>query len=288
MLGLTPARLRAYVRAGLLCPQRGHAGELRFSFQDLLLLRTAEGLITERLPPRRVRAALRQLQRRLPTGRPLTGVQLRADGGHLVVRDGDTAWRADSGQVLMAFAAEEEPAPAPVTALRRPAGEAIAARDAAAQAVAEAEAEAWAEVEANAAGPSAADLYQLGCELEDPAPEAARVAYKRALALDPDHADAHVNLGRLLHERGDLDWAEDHYRAALALRPQDPTALFNLGVVLEDRDRPDEAVESYEAALAVDPANADAHYNAARLHEVRGRYEAAVRHLREYRRLTRG
>ena len=44
-------RLRAYVRAGLLSAERGERGELRFSFQDLLLLRTAEGLVAERIPP---------------------------------------------------------------------------------------------------------------------------------------------------------------------------------------------------------------------------------------------
>jgi thioredoxin-like negative regulator of GroEL len=44
----------------------------------------------------------------------------------------------------------------------------------------------------------------------------------------------------------------------------------------------------YEAVLRVDPGHADAHFNAARLHDLGGRYEAALRHLREYRNLTGG
>ena len=295
MLGLSPARLRAYVKAGLLCPQRGESGHLRFSFQDLLLLRTAEGLVAKRLPPRRVRDSLRKLRRRLPVEHPLTGVQLGADGGHVVVREGGVAWRADSGQGLLAF---DDPAPASplgdaggaaITALRpkapaqktTPAGATPVAADAAVDAGADAGAPNWSPV-------TAGDFYQLGCSLEDGAPEAARVAYQNVLLLDPNHADAHVNLGRLMHESGDLAFAEDHYRATLALRPADTTAYFNLGVVLEDRGRPDAAVEMYEAALRVDPAHADAHFNAARLHDLAGHYEAALRHLRAYRNLTRG
>src|SRR4051812_34083601 len=103
MLGLSPGRLRAYVRAGFLSAERGEHGKLRFTFQDLLLLRTAEGLVAERIPPRRVVRALKKLRERLPDARPLTGVQLAADGDRVVVRDGDSRWQPESGQVLLAF-----------------------------------------------------------------------------------------------------------------------------------------------------------------------------------------
>jgi tetratricopeptide (TPR) repeat protein len=286
MLGLSPARLQAYVKAGLLCPQRGHDGELRFSFQDLLLLRTAEGLVTERLPPRRVRDALQRLRRRMPIEQPLTGIQLSTEGGHVVVRDGATAWRADSGQGLLTFSD-------PTAALRPEhvrVGAAVAEiRPLTSIVEFEGDSEGGrARIDNDGAHPTADDLYDLGCSLETSAPEAARAAYHRVLAVDPHHADTHVNLGRLMHESGDHSFAEEHYRAALALRPDDATARFNLGVVLEDRGRPDAALEMYEATVAVDPGNADAHFNAARLHDSAGHYEAALRHLREYRNLTGG
>lgn len=305
MLGLSPTRLRAYVKAGLLCPQRGHGGELRFSFQDLLLLRTAEGLVTERLPPRRVRDALMKLRRRMPTERPLTGVQLGTEGEHVVVRDGGTAWRADSGQGLLSFDARPADGQqaadgaevAPITFARRPPPRrsAMAAEQPAAAAAPTAgttdptgTATPSAPTGDDVTGPTADDFFQLGCSLEDGAPQAARVAYQNVLLLDPRHPDAHVNLGRLVHESGNLPLAEKHYRAALALRPTDSTAHFNLGVVLEDQGRPEAAVETYEATLRVDPTHADAHFNAARLHDLAGRYEAALRHLRAYRNLTSG
>src|SRR6267154_1299541 len=48
MLGLSVGQLRSYVRAGFLKPARGPRGELRFNFQDLVLLRTAQGLVGAR------------------------------------------------------------------------------------------------------------------------------------------------------------------------------------------------------------------------------------------------
>jgi tetratricopeptide (TPR) repeat protein len=290
MLGITPSRLRAYVKAGLLCPQRGQEGELRFSFQDLLLLRTAEGLVTERLPPRRVRDALRRLRRILPASEPLTGIHLESASGHVVVRDGARAWRADSGQILMAFDGQEETAAkgrgdtaAPI-ALRPASPRRQCEKDG----VVPEPAPETSLVADDGTEPTADDFYQLGCSLEAGAPEAARVAYERALTLRSDHADAHVNLGRLLHETGELPSAEGHYRAALALQPGDVTALFNLGVLTEDQGRSGESIALYEEVTRLDPSHADAHFNAARLHDVAGHYEAALRHLRAYRNLTAG
>ncbi len=253
MLGLSVGQVRAYVRAGFLEPLRGPRGELRFSFQDLVLLRTAQGLVSARIPPRRVRSALRRLKEQLPEGRPLRGVRIRAEGDRIVVGDGRASWSPESGQVLFDFGARE--LARKVAPLRPPAHDAT-------------------------------DWYERGCDLEEAAPEKAREAYRRALELDPAHADAWVNLGRLLHESGDARAAAAHYREAIELSPQNPTALFNLGVALEDLRMPQEAILAYRTALAADPACADAHYNLARLYERRGDPAAALRHLRTYRKLV--
>ena len=284
MLGLTAARLRSYVRAGLLAPERGERGELRFSFQDLLVVRTAEGLVKERIPPRRVRHALQKLRARLPDARPLSGLQLHADGENVVVRDGNSRWNAASGQVLLDLEAPAGPArgdkgevqeaalsPFPVPQARNAAPTPPPANDTVGSDV--------------VSRVSVQDLYEIGVELEETDPTQARRTYRHLLAVAPEHADAHINLGRLLHEAGEYKDAEDHYRCALAIRPNDPTAVFNLGVALEDQDQVVPAIEAYERAVALNENNADAHYNAARLYEKTGEYTAAVRHLRAYRRL---
>jgi tetratricopeptide (TPR) repeat protein len=134
---------------------------------------------------------------------------------------------------------------------------------------------------------SALELYDRGCAIEEASPGEARELYRRALVRDPDYADAHVNLGRLLHEANEVHAALLHYRSALKMRPNDPTASFNVGVALEDLGMGPDAIEAYEKAIACDPNSADAHYNVARLLEQAGKPEVAIRHLLIYRQLTR-
>lgn len=264
LLGLTVAQIRSYVRTGVIEPARGPRGELCFSFQDLVFLRVVKGLSGSRVPPRRVRQALQRLRATLPADRPLSGVRLSADGSDLLVRDDDRTWSPATGQYWLDFGEAEATDPVMLHA------------DAAV-----------AESEPVALTATADGWYALGAELEESDPEQARIAYRQALALDPGHADSHVNLGCLEHEAGRPQEAEQHYRAALATRPDDATAAFDLGVALEDLDRFAEACAAYERALASAPDCADAHYNLARLHERLGDPKGAIRHLRVYRSLVR-
>lgn len=267
MIGVSSGRLRAYLRAGVLTPERGDRGELRFSFQDLLLLRKAEGLVSQRISPHRVRRALQKLRAQLPEAQPLTGVQLDTEGSAVVVQDGNTRWQVESGQVLLSFEPPATDAAAPPLAMLRARPNGGAGGD--------------------VAPPTPEEIYEIGCDIDETDPVQAEASYRQVLMQAPEHADAHINLGRLLHERGDLPAAEAHYRRALTIRPGDATALFNLGVVLEDQGRNAAALEAYAQAIDADGRNADAHYNAARLYDLAGDYSAALRHLRICRDLTR-
>ncbi len=264
MLGLPAPRVRAWAREALVSPRRGARGELRFSFHDLVLLRTIRDLLGAHVPPARVRRALRQLRAQLPEDRSLAGVRITVEGDRLVVRDGTALWHPDSGQAVLDFEVKDVAARVGPLILQA--------------------------AEAAGGGSEAEDaerFYAWACDLEDGAPEQAREAYRRALALDPAHYGANLDLGRLLHEGGDARAAEGHYRRALAARPGDAGALFNLGVALEDQGRREEALTAYGACLAQDPSHADSHHNAGRLCEQLGRREEAVRHLNAARRLLR-
>jgi tetratricopeptide (TPR) repeat protein len=138
-------------------------------------------------------------------------------------------------------------------------------------------------------GTSATSWYDSGCRLET----SAIAAYERAVAGCPSFADAHNNLGRLLHDAGSLPAAESSYRLAICADASVALYWFNLGVVVEDQGRWAEAIAAYERALELDAGVADAHYNLARLLELAGRragddmmIRRAVRHLLQYRALT--
>jgi tetratricopeptide (TPR) repeat protein len=130
----------------------------------------------------------------------------------------------------------------------------------------------------------ARDLFERGVALEERDPEAARLAYLESLSVDAHHVESRINLGRLLHLRGEHDAAEEIYRAGLT---ENALLSFNLALLLEDLQRESEAIIAYGDALAHDPGLADAHFNLARLHEKAGRSQDAFRHLLAFHRLTR-
>ena len=267
MVGLSVGQVRAYVRQGLLTPSRGPRGALRFSYEDLVLLRAAKALFASRISSRRVRAALKQLRDHLPEGRPLRSLRIFAEGNEVLVGDGQRRFRAGDGQLLLDFDTQdlaEQAAPLALRAVRAERGLLASGAE---------------------SSPDASGWYERGCDLEGLDEAAAREAYRRALELDPAHAETHLNLGRLLHEHGDAQAAAAHYRLALEARSDDATGWYNLGVALEDLGEQGPAIAAYLNALEVDPRLADAHFNASRLYERRGLKAPAIRHLRAYSKL---
>ncbi len=252
ILQVTEARVKSWARLGGLVPEPGPDGRSEFTFQQLLLLRTTRGLIDAGIPARRVRRIWSSLRRQLAADLPLTSVRILADGERAIAWDENASWQPDSGQFLLDFdAGEIEPVHKPASVAAHTPGDA----------------------------PSAEQWFHLACELEDSSPIEARQAYLQALTLDPDLADAHLNLGRLDHEADKLADAEAHYREAVRCAPGDATCHFNLAVLLEDLGRPDDALHAYLQSIALDPEAADSHYNLGLLLESRGRRPEAMRHL---------
>jgi tetratricopeptide (TPR) repeat protein len=263
LLGIPAQRVRALVRSGVVAPQESAGGRFSFSFQDLVLLRTAKGLADAKLPPRRIMSALKALAEQLPADRPLSAVRVQIDGDRVVVRDNSTSWEPESGQTVLDFSVREI-------------AEKVAplARASVQQALDTAE--------------SADELFQAALESEQIGSNAdAENAYRGVIEADPTHVAARINLGRLRHIARDLPEAERRYREALALDPNHPTARFNLGVVLEDRGATSEAIEQYLEAVRLDARVADVHFNLARLYQQVGDEQAALRHFSRFRALTR-
>ena len=264
ILSLSESQVRVYARSDLLSAHRGDRNEFRFSFPDIILMRTMGELLEAGLSRQKVKRALRSLQEQLPEGQPLSAVRIFADADSVVVHDEDTVWNPRTGQFHLDFAVKEladkvAPFATKVIDERADAGDL--------------DADGWCD---------------LAVDLEPVAPERAVDAYRRALKLNPGHVISHLNLGRRLHEGGSLEEAESHYRQAQAADPDSSTAAFNLGVVLEDLDRVDESIDGYLRALQLDPDMSAAHFNLAHLYERAGRDTEAIRHLADYKRLKSG
>jgi tetratricopeptide (TPR) repeat protein len=262
MLGLSRTMLAGFIDAGFVAPRRGPRNEYRFTFQDVVLLRTAQGLQAASIPPRKILRSLRRLKTVLPRELPLTGLRITAVGSDIVVRNGANQWEAESGQLLMDF--EVAPVRGAVAFLQHaPASKAPA--------------------------PGGADEWFVRAEEleEEKLHEAAEAAYRHALALAPDHADAWLNLGAMMCEARRCREALVLYDQALKHCPGEPLLHFNRAIALEDQGRRAEAIASYEHCLRLAPEFADAHFNAGRLHEQAGNAQKAVRHFSAYRRLQR-
>ncbi len=255
LLGLSRAVVQGFVDAGFVSPARGERSELRFSFQDLILLKTAQGLAAVKIPPRRIKQSLVRLRAELPQSLPLSGIRISALGTRVVVQQGSSQWQADSGQYLLDF--DVSPSEGEVAFLQKD----------------------------EPAGDSAEHWFQRAGELEPSEPAAAEKAYRNAIDRDRRYLAAYVNLGCLLQASGKPVVAEGLYREAIEQVPDEPLLHFNLGIALEDLNRPDDAVRAYERAIALDVEFADAHYNLAKIYEARGRTQEAIRHLASYRRL---
>ena len=91
--------------------------------------------------------------------------------------------------------------------------------------------------------------------------DGAEKTYRTAIEVDPGGADAHLNLGILLHEEPEeFDAAIEEYRTATEVDPGGVDAHINLGILLENHKNGLEgAAVAYGAAAAIDPEDDEAH-----------------------------
>jgi len=217
------------VDLGLLQPREG----LRFSHQDLVVLRTARRLRDAGVPPRRIVQALRNVQAQLDSAH-LASVRLRANGGAVEVSAGPRRFDALSGQQLLPLDDEADGTrPWLLRALQAGSGDAAEAalrealrRDPAcepayvnlgallSEAGRHEEALVLGELALLRCGGSPLVHFNRAIALEDAQrPDEAVAAYECALRLDPGLADAHYNLGLLLQSQGRTQAALRHFSA---------------------------------------------------------------------------
>lgn len=250
LCGLTPPHIRALARAGVVGGKQSSAqgrAPWRFSFRDVRVLRSAAGLLgsagLKQVTMRRTLQALKgQVAHR---ALPLSGAHLVAQEGRIFARDGQSMWDTTSGQTLMWYedSARGAAGLAHVTKAPPPPPKQVVSLP-------------------HSGGTKRADEHfvaALAIEAADPV--AAYNAYLAALACDPTHVEATINIGHICFAFRELERAVGYFTLATQLDPVHAVAQFNLAVALHDLGRFKEAEVAYRHALVLDPDNQDAQVN---------------------------
>ncbi len=251
LLDVTPARLRTLDRAGVVSPTGRRKGRRAYTFSDLIALRTAQTLLSQRVRLRDVTRAVSALKRTLPkVTRPLQELRIVSDGQHVVVHTQDGAFEPLTGQMVLDF--EVKSLRDDVVRVLRPSAGRERAR-------------------------TAYELYLRASQLdEDPATmdEAERL-YGEAIGLDPWLAIAYTNLGNIRFRRHDAEGAETLYKRALEIDGRQPEAQYNLGYVMLERGEPESSIPLFHGAIEADPKFSDAYFNLAMAYEQVGETQKA-------------
>src|SRR6202008_4988943 len=99
----------------------------------------------------------------------------------------------------------------------------------------------------------------------------------KALAIDPDYAPAHAQLGWIaMYGDNDLAAAAKRLQRALALDPADLNVLRNSATLLASLGRLDEAMALEKAVVHRDPVNVNSLSNLGLEQRMAGRFDAAI------------
>ena len=275
ILRITARQLSSWERSGLV------ASSENYSFADLIQIKKINELCGKRVRPAVIRQSLEAMQQQVSgMSNPLLEATAFSRGSRVAFRHQGQVVEPVSGQFVMDFATWDSAA----TNLSDLA-EAREGRNASSMRVQGKDRmqtrERVKELQADA---EVSELFARGIAFEeDPERQIEAIeAYQRVLAIEPDHAAAHINLGTVYYNRQEYAASEFHYRRAVEIDPRYALAYFDLGNVLDETGRVQEAIEAYRNALHLAPTYADAHYNLALACEKIAEPRWALAHWRSY------
>ncbi|HJQ96774.1 MAG TPA: tetratricopeptide repeat protein, partial [Candidatus Polarisedimenticolaceae bacterium] len=105
--------------------------------------------------------------------------------------------------------------------------------------------------------------------------------FARAVLVTQGNFVAHVNLGAILRERGDLEGSRAQLEEATRIAPGYGKAWYQLGMTLAAAGRPADAEAAYARALSIDPGNAEIHFDRGVLLHEAGKVDAAIAEFSE-------
>ena len=113
----------------------------------------------------------------------------------------------------------------------------------------------------------------------------ALIGLKKALAINPNYADALALFGAILLDRGDLVEAEKLFRKALLANSNNYNANYNLGRLLAKQQKFVETLPLLQRASRILPENAEVHYQLFLTYSRLGRKADADQELEIFKRL---
>ena len=279
ILKVTPSRLRYWKRTRLV-RSRADEGELAgatgFDFQDLVSVKAVLALLDNGVPLQRIRQSIETLRDQVPElEQPLSALHVWGEAPRRVVVRHEGRLLEPDGQFVLEFESERaspdenDVAPFRLQPDGEPVSQTVKLHDAGVE---------------NGASLSALDWFEVGCGLDSDSGTYSKAiaAYRNAVAVDPDFADAHCNLGAALYNKGDRKEARGSFERCLELQPRHVEGHFNVANLLEEEGEAKGALEHYERALEGDPSYADLHINLALLYEKLEQPERGRDHWRRY------
>ena len=255
ILGIKTGRLRYWKRIGLVTPSNLKKGRRCYGFQDLICLKTAQGLVAQGLQATQIRNGVESLKKKFPGfDNYLAHKRVYVFGSHAIIRHKDRFIEPQSGQLLLEFDLDDF-------------AEEVEHR------IKHFESEKTAE-----------DWFQKGLRY-DSSKETYPLAlegYQKAVELDPNFGDAYVNMENIYYLQELFVDAERCYRLAIACDPDHAKAYFNLGNTLDALHCTQEAEDCFQKSLEKDPNFPDAHYNLAATCEKLTLWDAAFTHWKSY------
>jgi tetratricopeptide (TPR) repeat protein len=252
VLAVPAARVRSWVRRGLIAPAEVRDRVAYFDFRTVATARHLQELVGGGASLNAIAASLAQLRQWLPDAGDAVGRLTPLDGNSLAVRLSDGSLASVSGQMRLP---ETAPAPRVIHIDTALTGEPETA-------------EGW---------------FERAVALEEAErPDEAAHAYLRCLELGGQDAEAAFNLGNVLHSLGRPTQALRHYYQATDWDPDFAEAWVNLSSVLVEMAAWKDAAESARMALRISPGYADAHYNLALALHGLGQERDARLHARAY------
>jgi tetratricopeptide (TPR) repeat protein len=112
----------------------------------------------------------------------------------------------------------------------------------------------------------------------------AEVAFRKAIALDSNHAGYHLTLAALLDEQGKVPEAITKYKEAIRIAPNAPIVAWghnNIGVILDRQGNLNEAIAEYQKAISLNASLDEAHIHLADALSKTGQLELAIIQCKE-------